>query len=165
VGGLGRALPAQSAVSPRSTGSESPRPGHRNQNGHNYRNARFSGHDGHRIKRGSAVLEATGVRAEEKFLKLTGGHIQARVSDMEMIDEVHWGDVYRRNGALITTEMGHKTTGKWRIQKDQLCLDRRKEMGSGFYEVWPSGKNVQLKNGDSSVPFLEGVLKKPIDRE
>jgi hypothetical protein len=57
---------------------------------------------------------------------------------------------------------------KWRIQKDQLCLDRRKEMGSGFYEVWLSGKNVQLKNGDSSVPLegaFGGVLKKPIDRE
>ena len=102
--------------------------------------------------------------AEEKFVKLTGTQIQARFPDMEMTDEVHWGDVYRRNGALITTEMGHKTLGKWRVQKDQLCLDRGKEMGSGCYEVWLSGKNVQLKNGESSVP-LEGVLKKPINPE
>jgi hypothetical protein len=60
---------------------------------------------------GSAFLDATGAPAEERFLKLTGGQIQARVSDMEITDEVHWGDVYRRNGALITTEIGHKTTG------------------------------------------------------
>jgi hypothetical protein len=100
----------------------------------------------------------------QRFLKLTGGQIQARVSDMEITDEVHWGDVYRRNGALITTEIEHKTTGKWRFQKDQLCLDRGKELGSGCDEVWLSAKNVQLKNDDSSVP-LEGVLKKPIDRE
>jgi hypothetical protein len=102
--------------------------------------------------------------AEEKFLKLNRAQIQARFPDMEMTDEVHWGDVYRRNGVLVTNEMGHKTTGKWRVQRDQLCLDRGKEMGSGCYEVWLSGKNVQLKNGESSVP-LEGVLKKPLDRE
>jgi hypothetical protein len=62
-------------------------------------------------------------QAEEKFLKLNGAQIQARFPDMEMTDEVHWGDVYRRNGALITTEMGHQTVGKWRVQKDQLCLE------------------------------------------
>jgi hypothetical protein len=105
-----------------------------------------------------------GALAEDKFLKLTGAQIQARFPGMEMTDEVHWGDVYRRNGALITNEMGHKTTGKWRVLKDQLCLNRGKEMGSGCYEVWLSGKNVQLKNGESSVP-LEGVLKKPTDSE
>jgi hypothetical protein len=60
--------------------------------------------------------------------------------------------------------MGHQTVGKWRVQKDQLCLDRGKELGSGCYEVWVSGKNVQLKNGESSLP-LEGVLKKPTGRE
>ncbi len=102
--------------------------------------------------------------AEEKFLKLTGTQIQARFVDMEMTDEVHWGDIYRRNGALSTTEMGHKTAGKWRVQRDQLCLDRGKEVGSGCYEVWLSGKNVQLKNNESSVP-LEGVLRKPSGRE
>jgi hypothetical protein len=101
-----------------------------------------------------------GAQAEERFLKLTGAQIQARFPDMEMTDEVHWGDVYRRNGVLITTEMGHKTTGKWRVQKDRLCLDRGNELGSGCYEVWLSGKNVQLKNGESTVP-LEGVLVRP----
>jgi hypothetical protein len=109
-----------------------------------------------------AVAQAA--QAEERFLKLNAAQIQARFPDMEMTDEVHWGDVYRRGGTLITTEMGHKTVGKWKIQKDQLCLDRGKEIGSGCYEVWLSGKNVKLKNGESSVP-LEGVLRKPTDRE
>jgi hypothetical protein len=103
-------------------------------------------------------------QAEDKFLKLNGAQIQGRFPGMEITDEVHWGDVYQRDGALVTTEMGHKIVGKWRIQKDQLCLDRGKEMGSGCYDVWLSGKNVQLKNGESSLP-LEGVLKKPVDRE
>jgi hypothetical protein len=37
---------------------------------------------------GSAFLDATSARAEEKFLNLTGGQIQARFSDMEITDEV-----------------------------------------------------------------------------
>jgi hypothetical protein len=77
-----------------------------------------------------------------------------------MTDEVHWGDVYQRNGVLVTTEMGHKSMGKWRVQKDQLCLERATELGSGCYEVWLSGKDVQLKNKESSLR-LEGVLQRP----
>ena len=108
----------------------------------------------------SAVATVTGARAEDKFQRLSGAQIQARFTGMEMTDEVHWGDVFQRNGTLITTEMGHKTTGKWRVQKDQLCLQRATEIGSGCYDVWLSGKDVQLRNRESSVP-LEGVLQKP----
>jgi hypothetical protein len=102
-------------------------------------------------------------QAEEKFQKLTGSQIQAKLAGMQLTDEVHWDDFYQQNGVLITNEMGHKSTGKWRVQKDQLCLDRGRELGSGCYEVWLSGKNVQLKNNESSLP-LEGVLEKPKDR-
>jgi hypothetical protein len=99
-------------------------------------------------------------RAEEKFQKLTGPQIHAKLAGMELTDEVHWDDFYQQNGVLVTNEMGHKTMGKWRVQQDQLCLDRGRELGSGCYEVWLSGKNVQLKNKESSLP-LEGVLEKP----
>jgi hypothetical protein len=104
-----------------------------------------------------------GARAEDKFQKLTGSQIQARFAGMEVTDQVHWNDFYQAGGVLVSNEMGHKSTGKWRIQKDQLCLDRGRELGSGCYEVWLSGKNVQLKTKDSNLP-LEGVLEKPKDR-
>ena len=107
-----------------------------------------------------AVAVGSIAQAEDKFQRLTGAQIQARFAGMEMTDEVHWGDVYQRDGALITTDMGHKSMGKWRVEKDQLCLDRRKELGSGCYEVWLSGKNVQLKTTGSSLP-LDGVLARP----
>jgi hypothetical protein len=108
---------------------------------------------------GAAALSSA-ARAQDKFQKLTGAQIQAKFAGMEMTDEVHWGDVYQRNGALITTEMGRKSTGKWRVQKDQLCLQRATELGSGCYEVWLSGKGVQLRNKESTLP-LEGVLQRP----
>jgi hypothetical protein len=81
--------------------------------------------------------------AEQKFQKLTGAQIQAKFPGME-----------------LNTSMGHKSAGKWRIQKDQLCLDTGDEPGGGCYEVWLSGRNVELRNQTSSTP-LEAVLQKP----
>jgi hypothetical protein len=98
--------------------------------------------------------------AEQKFQKLTGAQIQAKFPGMELTDEAHWGEVFERNGTLTITSMGHKSTGKWRFQKDQLCLDTGNEPGGGCYEVWLSGRNVELRNQTSSVP-LEVVLQKP----
>jgi hypothetical protein len=100
---------------------------------------------------GAAAL-GLAARAEDKFQKLTGAQIQAKFPGMEMTDEVHWGDVYQANGVLVTTEMGRKSSGKWRVQKDQLCVQRATEIGSGCYDVWVSGKQVQLKGKDSTLP-------------
>ena len=98
--------------------------------------------------------------AEQKFQKLTGAQIQAKFAGMELTDEAHWGEVFELNGTLTITSMGHKSAGKWRVQKDQLCLDTGKEPGGGCYEVWLSGRNVELRNQASSTP-LEVVLQKP----
>jgi hypothetical protein len=56
--------------------------------------------------------------------------------------------------------MGHRSVGKWRVQKDQLCLDHGSEPGGGCYEVWLSGTKVELRNHTSSLP-LEAVLQRP----
>jgi hypothetical protein len=111
----------------------------------------------------SAVALAWPARAEQSFQKLTGAQIQAKFSGMELTDEAHWGEVFERNGTLTITSMGHKSVGKWRIQRDQLCLETGQEPGGGCYEVWASGKNVELRNQASSLP-LEGVLQKPTDK-
>jgi hypothetical protein len=105
----------------------------------------------------------SGAAAKPKFQKLSGPQIQIRFPGMELTDESHWGEVFERNGTLTTFSMGHSSVGKWRIQKDQLCLDHGKEPGGGCYEVWVSGKNVELRNQTSNLP-LEGVLQKPTDR-
>jgi len=108
------------------------------------------------------ILVASGSRAEAepKFQKLTSAQIQAKFPGMELTDEAHWGEVFERNGTLTITSMGHKSTGKWRVQKDQLCMETGDAPGGGCYEVWLAGKNVELRNQLSSVP-LEAVLQKP----
>ncbi len=81
-----------------------------------------------------ALALAARAEAAEKFQKLTGAQIHAKVAGMEITDEVHWADVLERNGTLVTYSMGRKTVGKWRAQKDELCLDRGKDDG-GCYPV------------------------------
>jgi hypothetical protein len=108
----------------------------------------------------AAVAFSTSAQSEQKFQKLTGAQIQAKFPGMELTDEAHWGEVFERNGTLTITSMGHRSVGKWRIQKDQLCLDTGSEPGGGCYQVWLSGKNVELRNQASTTP-LEAVLQKP----
>jgi len=111
---------------------------------------------------GATFLAAPESVAAEKFQKLSGAQIRAKLSGMEVTDQVHWGDVYGRDGTLTSYSMGRKTVGKWRIEKDELCSDRGKD-SSGCYQVWISGNKVELRRPGSDLP-LEGILSKPTKR-
>ena len=98
----------------------------------------------------------------EKFQKLGGSQIRAKFAGMEMTDNVHWADVFGPNGSLKSYSMGRKKDGKWWIEKDELCVDRGKDDG-GCYQVWLSGKNVELRR--AGLPAAsEGVLQPPAAR-
>src|SRR5215470_14297316 len=100
--------------------------------------------------------------AAEKFQKLGGSQIRAKFVGMEMTDNVHWADVFGPNGSLKSYSMGRKKDGKWWIEKDELCVDRGKDDG-GCYQVWLSGKNVELRR--AGLPAAsEGVLQPPASR-
>jgi hypothetical protein len=100
--------------------------------------------------------------AAEKFQRLSGAQIRAKFAGMEMTDGVHWADVYERGGGLPSFSMGRKTVGKWRVEKEELCLDRGKD-DSGCYQVSMSGKNVEMRRQGANLP-LEGVLQRPTAR-
>ena len=108
------------------------------------------------------ALTSSGAAATDKFLRLSGSQIRAKFAGMQMTDEVHWRDVYQRDGVLRTESMGRKTAGKWRIDKDELCLDIDPPDG-GCFEVWLSGNKVRMKPSGLGSP-LEGVLETPTDR-
>jgi len=110
---------------------------------------------------GLLVSSADGVAAE-KFQKLGGSQIRAKFVGMEMTDNVHWADVFGPNGDLKSYSMGRKKDGKWRIEKDELCVDRGSDDG-GCYQVWLSGKNVELRREGLPAAF-EGVLQRPAAR-
>jgi hypothetical protein len=100
--------------------------------------------------------------AEEKFQKLTGGQIRAKLAGMELTDNVHWRDFYQRNGTVMSTSMGHKRTGKWLVEDDQLCIEFEKEPMPTCYDVWLAGKQLELRR-EGLLP-LEGVLEPPTGR-
>jgi hypothetical protein len=100
--------------------------------------------------------------AAEKFQKLSGAQIHAKFAGMEMTDNVHWADVFGPNGDLKSYSMGRKKDGKWRTEKDELCVDRGKDDG-GCYQVWVSGKNVELRREGLPAAF-EGILQRPAAR-
>src|SRR5215471_20269481 len=86
-----------------------------------------------------------GAAAEEKFQKLSGGQIRAKLAGMELTDNMHWRDLYQRNGTVMSTSMGRKRAGKWQIEQNQLCIEFEKEPVPNCYDVWLSGKQVELR--------------------
>lgn len=100
--------------------------------------------------------------AGDAFRQLKGARIRAAFSGMEFTDEVHWVDLYRRDGTLSSASMGLKRTGRWRLDGDSLCLEWKDEE-TRCYEVWISGKSVQLRQPGHPV-IDEGILRPPAGR-
>ncbi|MGC2717483.1 MAG: hypothetical protein WA366_29340 [Pseudolabrys sp.] len=119
---------------------------------------------------GTAVTAATvvaalasGAAAEEKLQKLSAGQIRAKMAGMELTDGVHWRELYGRGGTVTSDSMGRKRTGKWRVEKDQLCVEFDKDPPAKCYEVWMSGKTVELRR-EGLMP-LQGVIEQPSGRK
>jgi hypothetical protein len=108
------------------------------------------------------ALLASSAVAEDKFQKLTAGQIRAKLADMELTDNVHWRELYQRNGTVMSTSMGRMRTGKWRVEKDQLCIEFEKEPIPKCYDVWLSGKQVELRH-EGLLP-LQGTLELSSER-
>ena len=110
---------------------------------------------------GSVSFEISPVAAESAQ-RLSGAQIRAKFAGMQLTDEVHWRDVYDRDGTLRSYSMGTKKVGKWAIEKDELCL-YLDEPDDGCFEVSLSGKRIEMKPSGLGLS-LEGVLQTPADR-
>jgi hypothetical protein len=108
------------------------------------------------------VTFGSNAAAEQKFQKLTAGQIRAKLAGMELTDNVHWRDLYQRNGTVTSTSMGRKRTGKWRVERDELCIEFENEPIPKCYGVWTSGKQVELRR-EGLLP-LQGRLERPSGR-
>src|SRR5262245_60696435 len=70
----------------------------------------------------SSTLCAVSAVAAENVKRLSGTQIRAKVSGMQLTDEVHYRFVYERDGTLRSYSMGVRKVGKWTVENDQLCL-------------------------------------------
>jgi hypothetical protein len=101
--------------------------------------------------------------AAETLQKLSGSQIRAKFTGMQLTDEVHFRDVYDRDGTLRSYSMGTKKIGKWAIEKDELCL-YFKQPDDGCYEVSLSGESIEMKPSGLGLS-IEGILQAPTDRK
>jgi hypothetical protein len=112
----------------------------------------------------AALLSALAVQgfaapgfAAEKFRRLSGKEINARFAGMELSDDVHWRDVYERDGTLKSQSMGKQRAGKWSVKGDQLCIELGADTG-GCYDVWLAGSNAEFRREGLDGAMLEGRL-------
>jgi hypothetical protein len=98
--------------------------------------------------------------AAEKFMRLSGSQIRAQFAGMEMTDEVHWRESYKRDGSFNSRSMGRMRSGTWMIQRNELCVDLGPDTNGGCYEVWMAGKAVELRPTGLGL-LLHGVLQRP----
>jgi hypothetical protein len=105
---------------------------------------------------------SAGAVAAEKSQKLSGSQIRAKFTGMQLTDQVHYRDVYDRDGTLRSYSMGTKRVGKWAVEKDELC-HYFKEPDDGCYEVSRAGDRVEMKPSGLGLT-IEGILQAPTDR-
>ena len=110
----------------------------------------------------AVAICGSNVAAEGKFQRLNAGQIRAKLAGMELTDNVHWRDLYQGNGTITSTSMGRKRTGKWRVEQNQLCIEFEKEPVPKCYDVWVSGKEIELRR-EGLLP-LQGTLEPPTGR-
>jgi len=100
---------------------------------------------------------AAGFVAAENLQKLTGAQIRTKFVGMQLTDEVHYRLIYERGGTLRSVAMGVKKSGKWVIDKDQLCLYLQ-EPDDGCYDVALSGKTFTLTPAGLGSS-MDGILQ------
>ncbi len=110
----------------------------------------------------SSISLEIGAAAAGGFQKLSGSQIRAKFGGMQLTDEVHWRDVYDRNGTLRSYSDGKVKVGKWAVEKDELCV-YFKEPDDGCYEVSLSGDRIEMKPTGLGLS-IEGILQRPTDR-
>jgi hypothetical protein len=110
---------------------------------------------------GSISFQVSPIAAENSR-KLSGNQIRERFTGKQLTDEVHFRDVYDRDGTLRSYAMGTKKVGKWAVENDELCL-HFEEPDDGCYEVSLSAGRIEMKPSGLGLS-IEGILQTPTDR-
>ena len=101
--------------------------------------------------------------AADRFYKLSSAQIVATLGGMQFTDEVHWREVYEKDGTLRSFNMARKRVGTWRIRGSEICIDLGDDGDNNCFEVWQQ-RNRFVMQRDSQDPYpSEAILEKPTD--
>jgi len=98
-------------------------------------------------------------RAEDMFRLLGEKEIRARVVGKDITDSSHWVSYLRRDGLLLSDEMGRKWTGTRKIQNNKLCMSNPNLESPDCNEVWMSGMNIRMRANQDQETF-DAVVEK-----
>lgn len=101
--------------------------------------------------------------AADRFNKLSGAQIAATLGGMQFTDEVHWREVYERDGTLRSRVMGRAHLGTWRIRGNEVCIDFGHDADENCFEVWLQGNKVVMQRDAEDNYPTEGILEEPTD--
>jgi hypothetical protein len=101
--------------------------------------------------------------AADRFYKLSGAQIAATLGGMQFTDEVHWREVYERDGTLRSYETGRDRLGTWRIRGNEMCIDFDNDGDKNCFEVWLQGNRVIMQRDAEDNYPNEGFLEEPTD--
>src|ERR1700681_504193 len=107
----------------------------------------------------SAMIWGSTAHAQEMFKLLGEKEIRARVVGKDITDSSHWVSYLRPDGALLSSEMGRKWTGTWKIQNNKLCMTNPNLESPDCNEVWMSGANIRMRANKDQETFDATVEK------
>src|ERR1700730_16632886 len=107
----------------------------------------------------SAMIWGSTTHAQENFKLLGEKEIRARVIGKDITDSSHWVSYLRPDGALLSSEMGRKWTGTWKIQNNKLCMSNPNLETPDCNEVWMSGANIRMRANKDQETFDATVEK------
>jgi len=85
--------------------------------------------------------------------------IHARVVGKDITDSTHWVSYLRPDGVFLSSEMGRKWTGTWKIQNNKLCMSNPNLESPDCNEVWMSGVNIRMRANKDQETF-DAVVEK-----
>jgi hypothetical protein len=89
--------------------------------------------------------------AQEMFKLLGEREIHARVVGKDITDS---GVSYLRpDGVLVSSEMGQKWTGTWKIRNNKLCMSNPNLDSPNCNEVWMSGAKIRMRANTDQETF------------
>jgi hypothetical protein len=104
----------------------------------------------------SAAIFGSIAHAQEMFKMLGEKEIRARVVGKDITDSSHWVSYLRPDGALLSSEMGRKWTGSWKIQNNKLCMTNPNLESPDCNEVW---MNIRMRANKDQETF-DAVVEK-----
>lgn len=101
--------------------------------------------------------------AADSFHKVAGSQIAATLGGMQFTDEVHWREVYEKDGTLRSHVMGRARLGNWRVRGSEICIDFGNDGDKNCFEVWVRDNEVVMQRDAEDNYPVQGLLEKPTD--